>query len=34
MTWVEAHELAVLLRGGDPSGTRAAPQWRRVDEAA
>lgn len=25
-----AHELAVLLAGGDPSRTRAAPQWRRV----
>jgi transposase len=25
-----AHELAVLLAGGDPCATRAAPQWRRV----
>jgi transposase len=25
-----AHELAVLLMGGDPSRTHAAPQWRRV----
>ena len=25
-----AHELAVLLAGGDPARTRAAPQWRRV----
>ena len=25
-----AHELQVLLAGGDPSATRAAPQWRRV----
>ena len=25
---VEAHELHVLLRGGDPNGTRAAPPWR------
>lgn len=25
-----AHELAVLLAGGDPDRTRAAPQWRRV----
>ena len=25
-----AHELAVLLAGGDPERTRAAPQWRRV----
>jgi transposase len=28
---LEAHELAVLLRGGDPRGTRAAEVWRRVD---
>ncbi len=26
-----AHELAVLLAGGDPSRTQAAPQWRRVE---
>ena len=25
-----AHELSVLLAGGDPSRTHAAPQWRRV----
>lgn len=25
-----AHELGVLLMGGDPERTRAAPQWRRV----
>ena len=25
-----AHELSVLLAGGDPERTRAAPQWRRV----
>ena len=25
-----AHELAVLLVGGDPARTHAAPQWRRV----
>lgn len=25
-----AHELGVLLAGGDPSRTQAAPQWRRV----
>lgn len=25
-----AHELAVLLAGGNPSRTQAAPQWRRV----
>ena len=29
--WLRAHELQVLLRGGDPSATRAAPDWRRVD---
>lgn len=27
---LEAHELAVLLRAGDPAATGAAPQWRRV----
>lgn len=32
-TRVQAHELQVLLRGGDPSLTGAAPVWRRVDEA-
>ncbi len=31
---LEAHELQVLLRGGDPSATNAAPVWRRVDPAA
>lgn len=25
-----AHELSVLLQGGDPSATRAAPVWRRL----
>jgi transposase len=25
-----AHELAVLMSGGDPSATSAAPQWRKV----
>jgi transposase len=25
-----AHELAVLLAGGDPEHTAAAPQWRRI----
>jgi transposase len=25
-----AHQLHVLLSGGDPQATRAAPQWRRV----
>ena len=33
-TTLQAHELQVLLRGGDPSLTGAAPVWRRVDEAA
>lgn len=28
---LEVHELAVVLRGGDPRGTRAAAVWRRVD---
>lgn len=28
---LQAHELQVLLRGGDPETTRAAPVWRRVD---
>ena len=27
---MRAHELQVLLSGGDPSGTLAAPEWRRV----
>jgi transposase len=27
---LRAHELQVLLCGGDPSGTQAAPLWRRV----
>lgn len=27
---LQAHELHVLLFGGDPSGTRAAPAWRPV----
>jgi transposase len=26
-----AHELQVLLCAGDPSATRAAPMWRRID---
>jgi len=29
-TTLEAHELQVLLRGGDPSKTAAAPVWRPV----
>jgi len=28
---LQAHEMQVLLRGGDPQGTRAVPPWRRVD---
>lgn len=27
---LQAHELQVLLSGGDPSATRAAPIWRKV----
>lgn len=30
---LEAHELAVLFRAGDPTSTRAAPEWRRVKHA-
>jgi len=29
-----AHELGVLLAGGDPDRTHAAPQWRRVTTSA
>lgn len=28
---LQAHELQVLLFAGDPSGTKSAPLWRRVD---
>jgi len=28
-----AHQLQVLLAGGDPEATRAAPQWRRIAPA-
>ena len=28
---LEAHELYVLLAGGDPAATQAAPVWRRID---
>ena len=28
---LQAHELQVLLCGGDPQATRAAPPWRRVN---
>jgi len=31
VTSLQAHELQVLLRGGDPGAARAAPVWRRVD---
>lgn len=31
VTSLQAHELHVLLRGGDPGAARAAPVWRRVD---
>jgi transposase len=31
---LQAHELQVLLYGGDPSATRAAPVWRRVGAPA
>jgi transposase len=30
MSALEAHELSVLLRGGDPRVTQAAPVWRAV----
>lgn len=33
-TVLQAHELQVLISAGDPSTTRAAPMWRRVDSAA
>lgn len=31
---LRAHELQVLMYGGDPGSTRAAPVWRRVDAVA
>ncbi len=31
---LEAHELQVLLWGGDPSAARGAPAWRRVRQSA
>lgn len=31
---LEAHELQVLLAGGDPASTRVAPAWRRVSSGA
>lgn len=33
-TALEAHELQVLLCGGDPRATGAVPMWRRVGNAA
>jgi len=30
-TALQAHELQVLLSGGDPTAVGAAPMWRRVD---
>ena len=30
MTALQAHELQVLIFGGDPAATRAAPVWRQV----
>lgn len=30
---MQAHELQVLLYGGDPTPTRAAPPWRRIGTA-
>ena len=33
VTTLQSHELQVLLVGGDPSATRAAPTWRRVAPA-
>jgi hypothetical protein len=31
---LRAHELQVLLCGGDPAATMAPPEWRRVDDPA
>jgi len=30
VTALQAHELQVLLRGGDPTTTKASPEWRPV----
>jgi len=30
VTGLEAHELHVLLCGGDPAATKAVPMWRRI----
>jgi len=32
VTALQAHELQVLLFGGDPGATRAAPEWRRISQ--
>lgn len=34
MSSLEAHELSVLLRGGDPENIRAAPVWRQIEVQA
>lgn len=34
VTALQAHELQVLLRGGDPAKTAAAPEWRPVGASA
>jgi len=34
VTPLQAHELQVLLRAGNPSSIEAAPSWRRVDMAS
>lgn len=31
---LQAHELQLLIYGGDPTGVQAAPVWRRVSAAA
>lgn len=31
---LQAHELQVLIFGGDPGATKAAPAWRRIDAPA
>jgi transposase len=34
VTPLEAHELSVLLRAGDPGSVRAAPAWRPLQKSA
>ncbi len=34
VTSLQAHELQVLLRGGDPDSIKASPVWREVDVPA